>query len=694
MADISVVNSNDPKPEASSQDLEKNPAKDYFATKSKDEIGSQILKRAEDYYDYLQKSGRFSLWKRSFEYYYQGRVRGGKIGRIGKEEEFYTLPVNHYRNIGLHMRNNCTAQRPAYEPRATNSDYDSQAQCIVGSGILDYYEREKNIDDLLKKATESAIFLAEGEIFVEWDATIGPDYAPNQESPGKTVKQGDVTVEAFFPMDVIRDPSVDDASKHTWKIVRRYKNKYDLAAKYPDLASKILSLSKSAESKLDTRLGVIIDVESDQICQFTLYHAKTDAVPQGRLVDCLSADIVLTDGPLPYDGIPGYRITADEEAGTGFGYTILYDLLAIQEAIHGLYSTVMTNQATFGVQNVMAPRGSGVTVMEILGGMNLIEYDPQLGKPEALNLTHTPKEIFDFMVMLEHLMETLSGINSVARGNPEASLKSGAALALVAAQAIQFSSGLQRSYARLLEDVGTAIIKILQTFANTPRIALIVGKQNRPLLDSFSNEDIAKISRVTVDMGNPLSRTTAGKIEIANTLLQNHLITTPDEYLMVLQTGRLEPMIEGQTSELLLIKRENEYLRDGKKVQAIMTDNHVLHIQENKTVLSSPEAREKPEVLAAALDHLQQHINLLKQMDPVTATLLKQPALAPPQLPPPPDNGTAGAPAKKPGGPPPVSPGEMNAENPDVAAGAGVAMPNMPTNPVSGNKFNEVNGGQ
>ena len=52
-------------------------------------------------------------------------------------------------------------------------------------------------------------------------------------------------------------------------------------------------------------------------------------------------------------------------------------------------------------------------------------------------------------------METLSGVNSVARGNPEASLQSGTALAMVQSQALQFMSGLQQSYIQLIEDVGT-----------------------------------------------------------------------------------------------------------------------------------------------------------------------------------------------------------------------------------------------
>jgi hypothetical protein len=38
-----------------------------------------------------------------------------------------------------------------------------------------------------------------------------------------------------------------------------------------------------------------------------------------------------------------------------------------------------------------------------------MEYDPAIGKPEAMNLTSTPPEIFNFIGMLESVSETLVG---------------------------------------------------------------------------------------------------------------------------------------------------------------------------------------------------------------------------------------------------------------------------------------------
>jgi hypothetical protein len=351
----------------------------------------------------------------------------------------------------------------------------------------------------------------------------------------------------------------------------------------------------------------------------------------------------------------------------------------VQDAIDMLYSTILTNQAAFGVQNIAMPKGHNISVSEIIGGVNLIEYDSKLGKPEPLNLTQTPAEIFNFIGQLEKVAETLSGVNSVARGNPEASLKSGAALALVQSMSLQFASNLQQSYAQLLEDVGTSVLNILRDFAKTKRVAMVAGKSSRSMMKDFTGDDLNLINRVVVDMGNPLARTTAGRINLAENLLQNKLVKNAEQYIQVLSTGRLDPLIEGEQAELLNIKAENEELSDSKPVPVVITDNHALHISEHKTVLASPEARRDPNLIGIVTKHLQDHIDILRNSDPAVLQLL----------------GSQGIPPTAPG---PNGPG-MDATNPLAEQADQVNQPNLPSppagaDPASANIINQMKQGQ
>ena len=49
----------------------------------------------------------------------------------------------------------------------------------------------------------------------------------------------------------------------------------------------------------------------------------------------------------------------------------MFDLLPIQDAVNSLYSTIMTNQNAFGVQNVYVERGSDVQMEQVADGLNL-----------------------------------------------------------------------------------------------------------------------------------------------------------------------------------------------------------------------------------------------------------------------------------------------------------------------------------
>ena len=658
----------------------------YFATQNTTEICGDLMRKVEDYFQYLTTSGRLTIWRRSYEYYYRGIFRGGRMARQGSENEYTTICVNHYRNLLQHLLNMTTQQLPALLPRASNTDFKSMAQTITATGILDYYLNEKGMQDYSKTAVEHALVFGEGFVECDWDVNAGEDYAADNMTQ-KVIKTGDIHIANYTPLDAVKDFNQPAAGLDDWIILRSYKNKYDLAAKYPQYRDEIINTSIDQNRPRDQRFGQFFVRHSDLIPVFKFYHKKCTVVPNGRIVEFISSDTALFDGPMPYEEVPVLRMSPNEQTGTPFGYTIGFDLLPLQEALDGLYSTIVTNQANYGVQNIAMPTGSNIGVQSLAGGLNLITYDPKAGKPEGINLTNTPPEIFKFLDMLEHVCETISGVNSVARGNPEASLKSGAALALVQSMAIQFNSGLQQSYAKLWSDLGTTVIKHLKMFPQTKRLIAISGKDNRSYMAEFSKDDIAQIERVTVELGNPLSKTTAGKVDMAQNLLQSGLITEPDQYIQVLTTGNLEPIYKGKQAELMLVKSENEKLIEGQTVQAVATDTHALHIHEHKTVIASPESRENPQVVQNTLGHIQEHIGLLRTVDPNLLMILGQQPIAPPPAPQP--QPPSNQPGNQPAGMPPI----LNAENPMTQQAQNIKMPSMPKNALTGRTYNPITGG-
>jgi carbon monoxide dehydrogenase subunit G len=645
----------------------------YFAADKPEVTASVLMEKANNWYHGLNSNGYLDKLKKMLAAYHGAYLNGShEITFGGEQGELVNLNVNHLRNIARHIHTMVVSNRPALQARATNTDYKSLAQSKLANDLLDYYLREKRLEKYLESAVESAIIQASGYIKMSWNSTSGEIYDYNEEL-NTPIYEGDVEFSNLSPFDVVFDPT-KDSTNFDWVLCRTFKNKYDIIAKYPEHKDKIEQL-QTKDKLFNFRFDNSSLDETDDIPVYEFFHKRTESMPDGRYLLFLSSDLVLLDMALPYRDIPIYRISPSTIMGTPYGYSDLFDVLPIQEAINALYSVVFTNQHTFGVQSIYVPRGADINIKSLEGGLNIIEGNAGAGKPEPVNFTATPPEVFNFIKQLEAAAETISGVNSVARGNPEASLKSGAALALVQSMALQFISGLQQAYVQLLEDVGTGLINMLKDFADVPRIALIAGKDNRTYVKTeFKGDDLSQINRVIVDVGNALAKTTSGKLQIASELIQYGIIKTPEQYMSILSTGRLDTMTDDTQRELLLIKGENERLTEGQYVPAIAIDQHAMHIKGHRAALADTELRDNPEIVAAVLNHINEHITLLETVKPSTLAIIGEQALQPanPPMSPVPQenlNQSAGSPA---GG----------AEMAPPTTGALPGMPNMPAVPA------------
>lgn len=509
----------------------------YFAAKAPDQLASILLGKGRSFFNLLESNAYLeklnNMWRAYHGDYGNDLDYGHRLNFVGEQGEYVNLIVNHFRNLAQHMYVIVTANRPVMEARAINTDYKSMAQTYLANGILDYYMREKNLEDCLKKACEMSIVIGAGFIKLAWNATAGETFDADPDT-GEIAYEGELEFTNLSPFDVVMD-GTKETWNNEWIMTRSFENRFNLMAKYPELASKIQAIPSKSSSAV-YRLGVWSNDDTDDIPVYEFFHKRTEAMPDGRYLLFLDATCVLLDTKMPYRNLPVFRIVPDEIMGTPYGYTPMFDILPLQEAMNALYSTVMTNNNAFGVQNLWVPPGSNISVTTLAGALNVIESEIE---PKALQLTASSPETFKFIDMLVQASETISGINSVARGNPEASLKSGTALALVQSMALQFISGLQQSYVKLIEDVGTATINILKDFAKTPKIAALVGKNNRTFLKEYTGEDISAISRVVIDVGNPLSRCLAydtpvlmfdGSIKMVQDIKIGEQVMGPDSY--------------------------------------------------------------------------------------------------------------------------------------------------------------------
>ena len=650
------------------------------------------LGKIRTFREWCQARGLENLWQTKLSNYYglsQDGYSSQKALSGGSEGELTNIKVNDLRKLVQDQLVVITAQRPTGQARAINSDVRSLKNARLGTAIAEYYLSQAGFEQKFVDACEIALVLDEAFVDLGWNKDAGdpirPDIDPATGQPNaqaRPIMSGDLQLRTHVTYNTARDPDVK-ADNHKWHIFSILSNRYDLAAQYPDFKDQILKAAQDEvpQLKLQVRRG------EDNVYMHLVLHDRTPAVPQGRMSVIIGSSLV-ADMEMPYPEYPVDRLTPADVIDGSVGYCASNDVMAMEQITDALHSIVTTNNVTFGGQSLAGPSLTGVVVTEIAKGLRYFEMQPdQVDKLIPLQLTKSAPETYAYIDKLSaKKQESLGSVSGTLQAQATQGA-SGSAMALIQAQAVQYNSGTQRSYYRLLSRSMTKGIGVLRVYADTPRVARIVGKSKSQGLKEFkyTGKDLNSISSIVYDMVNPVSQTIGGRMQIAQDLIANGMITSPRQYLTVIETGSLDALTNPDEDINLLILEENEQLSEGIPIQAVVTENHADHIKSHMSVIASPEAKNDPKLLENALGHIQQHLSIWQDASINNPAILlatgQQPLPVPQPMGPPPPGG--------PGGPPPGPSGQSPKLQGPPGQGLEAAQPqppNMPTNPATGER--------
>jgi len=681
----------------------------YWLASPADELPALMKAAWDRYLRHLQMTGRLDLWSRAHQLYYGLDASGGwsssaAVAYGGEQGEYVQLRVNEFRSLLEHTHTLITGTRPTLMARGMNASASSQTAARLAEGVFEYYLEERHLEQAMQQASRFALRYGEGWVYVQWDPDAGEPYEVERaqtdggEDVERIVYQGEMMTRALMPVDVIRDPSWDiSVSDEQWVIVHTRRSRWDLVAQFPDMAEQIKAAPSCPSISVDVWSRTQKD-SVDLVSVLELYHSRSPALPQGRYA-MVVGDALLAEGPLPYDTIPIYAMRPDTEAKTAFGYTTSWDLMGLQEVLDSIISVVASNHDAYSLRNVWTPRGSGLDITELRGGIKHLE---STAKPELIDLMPDNTSSLGFAETVMSHMSSISGINNVARGQPDPNVKSGAMAALIHSMAVQYNSGLQASYAQLFERVGTHFLDVARRYMTTPRLVAISGSRGRTWVQDFRGSDLAGVRRIAVDTGNAILRTSAGRQETANTFLQNGIIpqdpTGASQYLAMITTGRFEPLTDRPDTKWRGIQSENDRLVKGEESRVLLTDNHIEHIEAHLGLLDEPAVREDEAVTSAILDHIQLHLELYQEISATNPNLLSIIGIPPmpPPMPeaPPMPMPEAGPMGPTPGGNPgPMPPQGMDGMPMNLPPSAGdVQAPRMPTLPGQEGQYDPATG--
>lgn len=544
----------------------------------------------------------------------------------GEQGELIKMVVPEARSLIRQLTSIITKQKLAFQAIAETATTDSVNQIRLADAVAADIVKVQQLDQKADFFVEQSLITGLGYLYPHWRTDLGAPYAydPDQDM---IMYQGMVKVDTKTVYDIYYDFSYEDFKDVPWVRIRTIKNRWDLVAQHPDLREKILALPSIRKDRGAFRAHYYSVGDDDLVYVYDLYHKPTPAMPSGRMLFYSDTNTVYFDGPNHYKTIPLVQLKPECVAGTGFGMPKFSELLPAQEMFDTMFSSVCTNNASFAVQNIAAPRGANISAQDIQG-MNWFSFTPMPGvegggMPKAIQLTQSAPETYKLIDYLDKYMERLSMINGALRGEPPSGVTAGTAIATLASNALEFINSGAKAYRACMRETMMHCFNAMVVFAKADQWAKVVGKNSTTVFKKYTGKDLEKVRDFDMTEVNPVMQTVAGRVDLAEKMLQAGFVKSPQDYVKVLDGQPVSTMFENEQSSNDLIMQENESLLEGKPVTVAPTDDDALHIYKHGNLLNNEEVRMKSDKVQAIMEHIMAHAQAARNKDPFLEAMLR-----------------------------------------------------------------------
>lgn len=591
--------------------------------------------------------------RRNVNYYYSSLFNGASADSAveykGDQGELVQMRMPIARTLIRQFVTLTTKQRLVFECLTDVQDPNPIVTSKLGRAICNSLVEHQQIDLKMEKIAERVAVLGIHFMSCIWRSDKG--YIFNRTEEGNPLYSGDVHFETHDLNDVFFDWSIEDFENLDWFIIRRPMNRWSLVAQFPEFRDAILAFpsARQERSKQTYYYNTLTRMDNEDIIFVReFYHKPTPAVPFGRMTVFLDKDSILYDNPNenPYGCIPVVPFYFEKITNTSLGYPLLSSLLPGQEMLDHCMSVISTNQQAFGVQSILVPKGSDIGVKDIKG-LNFITYTPQTaeggGKPEPMQLTSTPPEVYNFAQMLSKNIAEVSMINDTLRGNPPPNVSSGAMAATLSANALEFLNNASKTLLLGMEKAFNIAINCYKKFATVEQIIDIVGEGQIAFVKEFKSQDLQNIKRIKIRTQSPLMNSISGRLQLGEAImpmLQNNQSSAIVKYLSLLNGAPVDDMFEIEFDENMAAQQEVDALIEGRPVAPMMTDNHPIFIRELMKLIYNPIVRVNTELSSQVMAVIEQRVQMELALDPAIKAMTRGLPMPPP--PPPPDQGTPG----------------------------------------------------
>lgn len=658
------------------------------------ELVRRATERVSRHLGRMRQMGRLAkaraLLSTSYGYGTDGQTRTDALQGKGPEGNVLSWSVNLVRPILDNVLSLIAGQRPGIKPVPTNTDATSGAQTRMADELRGYYERKLDLANLELDVVRGGLRSSSWWLVQGWRPDMGSVMGMDPET-GRLAYEGDVECFSLPFWRVAHDMTARREVDRQWVIFRRAMNRHDLCATYPRCAQHLIEGVTGREdwgkrlgegddtASLDAMFNDVIDNE-DAVWVWELRHRPSPALPEGRLVRFVDEQTVFFDSyafvppDAPYDAavepqrmkypydpkeLHAIEWAPERVVGTANGHAPGFDLLGAQELQDICTASMATTLNVLGTPHMwMGPMGEGNKAPTYpLGNSGIMALEGP-NPPQVVDFPALKAEVVEAFKTVRSVAAEMVSLNNVVQGRPDKGMPA-QAMALMRAQAVQFHQAAQGEYVRLVERNVTGVLRLLQAFASSPRVAEIAGKSGEWRSKEWRKKDIAGVARFQCEAINPMTLSYESRVALAETMAGKDWIDR-EGFMAIYQTGDLREKLDSVTSSRDLIAANKDLLRqgiglppvdmqatmqaqdeamqaamadptmatdpstvgpvfadDGKEhVRLLKTDPHWVAYNEYKSVLDSPSARENPAVVEAVLGVLQETLRLWASLTP------------------------------------------------------------------------------
>lgn len=628
----------------------------YWLTRTGGEFVEAYKKKRANYYAAAEAKGLRRMWEIAYCQYYGlnpnalGDMATQTLAFVGANNEFLRFRINELRSFIKQQISMVLGERAAFKAMGVNTDYSTLAQIQSSDQVIGYLYQTGSGDHLERDAFEANAVCGMGAAHVRWDWDGGdeldielphPDGAmvydfqtgqPVPETISTRARSGMPTASCHYPWESPCDPAVRGRNKHAWRSIRERVCKYELAAEYPEFAEELYAMQFAHDDYTVHQLfGLNLNNSNDDdIMLDHVYVAPCKLLPRGRYLG-IAQDLILWDEESPIDGIPIVDFCTSRYMGSQFAYCDNWDLIAVQEMRDQLCSDAASNFTKFGRPMIVADEGLQLDQRLLSRGHYIWTKPPTSDPPSAVEIKPMPPGFMDFLTYLHARDESITQQNSVTRGNPDKNITSGQMAALFHSNSLEFRNIDQAELYAFRKELANMYLDMVRRYAQAPFLAEVAGASERPYLKEISKESLSGIKRVLIEPVSSLSKSTAGRLTVAEILMKVEDPRMRAALLKGIETGQWGDLCKKERNSDIRITWENEQLSRGVPCRVLATDNPFEHLPGHLSDIDSrsEELNANPAAAQAYLEHCMEHLNQYGMLNPNLARVLGIPSPLP-----------------------------------------------------------------